>query len=131
MKTKVFAVLFSLTGFFAIAGGLYTWGDGSILAQTELLRVLIPWADIVFTGPVSLLSGYGLHRHMRWAPTLCLVTSGVYLFGSVLVFITILWNRDYSAMLFVPSISGLFIGTAYILHSLSKEKSTEDSAFNR
>jgi hypothetical protein len=49
-----FGILFILTGVFAIAGGLYTWGDGSIFSKTELLTVLIPWADIILTGPISL-----------------------------------------------------------------------------
>lgn len=102
MMHKAFGILFILTGFFAIAGGLYTWGDGSILAQTELLHVLIPWADIVLTGPVSLVSGFGIYRQVRWAQSLGLVTCGIYLLGSVLVFITMVWNRDYSVFLLVP-----------------------------
>jgi hypothetical protein len=52
---RIFAWLFILTGIFAIAGGLYIWGDGNIFDQSELVRVLIPWADIILTGPISLV----------------------------------------------------------------------------
>jgi hypothetical protein len=112
--TKAFGILFILTGFFAIAGGLYTWGDGSIFSQTELLTVLIPWADIILTGPISLICGYGIIKKMKWGRDFGLITSGIYIFGSLLVFISIFWNNDYSVFLMVPSISGLLIGTGYV-----------------
>lgn len=112
---KTFGVLFILTGVFAIVGGLYTWGDGSIFSQTELLTVLIPWADIILTGPISLVGGYGMLKNLKWGKVIGLVTSGIYIFGSVLVFITIIWNHDYSLFLIVPSISGFLIGAGFIV----------------
>jgi hypothetical protein len=111
---KTFGILFILTGVFAIAGGLYTWGDGSIFSQTELLSVLVPWADIILTGPISLISGYGIFKNMNWGKILGLLTSGIYTLGSVLVFITIIWNNDYSVFLLVPSISGFLLGAGYV-----------------
>lgn len=54
---KFFTVLFILTGIFAILGALYTWGEGSIFEQHELAKILIPWADILLTGPISILAG--------------------------------------------------------------------------
>jgi hypothetical protein len=65
---KVFGILFILTGFFAILGGLYTWGDGSIFQQTELMKVLIPWADVLLTGPLSLICGYGILKKKVLGP---------------------------------------------------------------
>lgn len=112
--TKAFGILFMLTGVFAIAGGLYTWGDGSIFSQTELLNVLIPWADIILTGPISLVCGYGIINNLNWGRDFGLITSGIYIFGSLLVFITIFWNNDYSVFLIVPSISGFLIGAGYV-----------------
>jgi hypothetical protein len=112
--TKPFGVLFILTGIFAIVGGLYTWGDGSIFSKTELLTVLIPWADILLTGPISLFSGLGILKNRSWAYVLGLITSGIYFFGSLLVFITIVWNKDYSIFLIAPSISGFLIAAAYV-----------------
>ena len=119
---KTFGILFILTGIFAIAGGLYTWGDGSIFSQTELLTVLIPWADIILTGPISLISGYGIFKNLNWGRILGLVTSGIYILGSVLVFITIVWNNNYSIFLIFPSISGLLIGVGFVVLTM-REKS--------
>jgi len=121
MKKK-FGILFILTGIFAIAGGLYTWGDGSIFSQTELLKVLIPWADVLLTGPLSLLSGYAILKKLSWAKIFGLLTSGIYLLGSVLVFITIAWNSDYSIFLIVPSVSGFLIAIGFTVCVL-REKS--------
>jgi len=118
---KTFGILFILTGIFAILGGLYTWGDGSIFSQTELLTVLIPWADIILTGPISIFSGYGILKNLHWGRILGIVTSGIYILGSVLVFITIVWNNDYSLYLIVPSISGFLIGTGFVVFTLSKK----------
>lgn len=119
--TKAFGTLFILTGIFAIAGGLYTWGDGSIFSKTELLTVLIPWADIILTGPVSIVCGYAIMKNLNWGSVLGLVASGIYIFGSVLVFITIVWKNDYSAFLVVPSISGFLIGSGFVTFTI-KEK---------
>jgi len=119
---KIFGILFILTGIFAIAGGLYTWGDGTIFSQTELLTVLIPWADIILTGPISLISGYGILKNLNWGRILGLFTSGIYILGSVLVFITIVWNNNYSVFLIVPSISGLLIGVGFVVFTI-REKS--------
>ena len=115
---KVFAILFILTGIFAIAGGLYTWGDGSIISQTELAKVLIPWADIILTGPISLMSGYGILKEQRWGEILGLLSSGIYIFGSILVFISIIWNANYSMFLIIPAASGLLIGVGFTLNVL-------------
>jgi hypothetical protein len=112
---KIFGILFILTGIFAIAGGLYTWGAGSIFSQTELLTVLIPWADIIFTGPISLISGYAILKNLSWGVILGLCTSGIYIFGSVLVFITIVWSDNYSVFLIIPSTSGFLIGVGFVV----------------
>ena len=114
MNHSIFGTLFILTGIFAIGGGLYTWGDGSILNQTELIKVLIPWADIILTGPLSLICGYGVLKERHWGTQLALATSGIYIFGSLLVFISIYWNQDYSIFLIIPASSGLLIGMGYI-----------------
>jgi len=119
---KVFGILFILTGIFSIVGGLYTWGDGSIFSQTELLTVLIPWADIILTGPISLVCGYAIIKNLFWGSVFGLVTSGIYILGSVLVFIAIIWNNDYSVFLIVPSVCGFLISLGFVIFSL-KEKS--------
>lgn len=118
--TKTFGILFILTGIFAIAGGLFTWGDGSIFSQTELLNVLLPWADIILTGPLSLISGYGILKNLKWAKIIGLLTSGIYIFGSVLVFITIVWNNNYSVFLILPSVSGFLIGSCFVVFTIKE-----------
>ena len=119
---KAFGILFILTGIFAIGGGLYTWGDGSIFAQNELVKVLIPWADIILTGPLSVVCGYGILKKQNWGQILGLCTSGIYVFGSTLVFITIFWNENYSIFLIIPSFSGLLIGLGFISQALIKKR---------
>jgi hypothetical protein len=102
-------------------GGFYTWGDGSIFSKTELVMVLIPWADIILTGPLSILSGYGILKNIKWGKILGLLTSGIYILGSVLVFITIVWNKDYSIFLMVPSFSGLLIGVGFAVFTIREK----------
>lgn len=118
--SRLFGTLFILTGIFAILGGLYTWGDGNIFDQNELVKVLIPWADILFTGPISLICGYGILKQKRWGYLLGLVASGIYVFGSLLVFISMFWNKEYSFFLVIPAFSGLAIGVGFILLVIKK-----------
>ena len=118
--SKVFGILFILTGIFALVGGIYTWGDGSLLNQTELIKLLIPWADIILTGPLSLVAGIGILKRKYWGPILGLAASGIYIFGSILVFITINWSKDYSFYLIVPASSGMLIGLGYIIQMIGK-----------
>ena len=124
MWSKTFGILFILTGIFAVLGGAYTWGDGSILEQNDLVKVLIPWADIVLTGPVSLLAGIGVLKRRSWGRTMGLVTAGIYLFGTALVVVSMVWNSDYSIFLIVPATSGLLISIGFIVFTLRKENAT-------
>jgi len=119
-NNQLFSYLFLLTGIFAIAGGFYTWGDGVIFDQNELIQVLIPWADIVLTGPVSIISAYGLRKNLTWGQKLGLTTSGIYVFGSLLVFISMIWNDTYPFLLILPSISGFLIGISFTFFQLRK-----------
>jgi hypothetical protein len=112
---KSFGILFLLTGIFAISGGFYTWGDGYILSQSQLIKILIPLSDIIFTGPVSLLTGWGLLKKRNWGNHLAMFTSGVYVFGSVLVFVLLVWNKQFQWHLFVPALSGLTIGMTFLI----------------
>jgi len=118
---KAFGILFILTGIFATAGGLYTWGDGSIFVQNELVKVLIPWADILLTGPLSIVCGYGILKNQYWGQILGLNVSGIYVFGSILVFISIIWNKDYSVFLIIPACSGLFIGLGFTAFAIKRK----------
>jgi len=118
---KFFGILFLVTGCFAIVGGLCTWGVGNIFFQQELEKVLIPWADILLTGPLSLICSYGILKKQHWGHILGLCTSGIYVFGSILVFISIFWYKDYSACLIVPALFGFLIGLSFTILNLIKK----------
>lgn len=119
---KTFGILFLLTGIFAIIGGLYTWGEGSIFNQNELLKVLIPWADIILTGPISILCGIGIIKKQYFGYILGLITSGIYIFGTTLVFVTMCYDENQPLYLFIPALSGLFIGLGFIIWILINKK---------
>jgi len=111
---NLYGTLFVLTVIFAIAGGFYTWGGGIINYQNELIDVLIPLAYIILTGPLSIFCGIGILRHRQSSELLGIAVSGIYIFGSLQVFITMFWNTSFSIMLFIPAISGLLIGLGFI-----------------
>lgn len=124
---KLFGILFILTGIFAILGGLYTWGDGNLLTQSELVKVLIPWADVIFTGPLSIICGNALLKNRHWGRDLGLALSGVYIFGSILVFISIIWQHNYSIFLIIPAVSGMLIGLGYVIKIVFKTSGNIDN----
>jgi hypothetical protein len=123
---RAFATLFFLTGVFAVLGAGYTWGKGSIFQQKELVDVLIPWADIVVTGPVSVAAAFALWTGRRWGPPLACATSGVYVFGSVLVFLTMVLSRAFSPLLFVPACFGLLLGAAFVASVIVRAEPSPD-----
>lgn len=111
---KFFSWFFLLTGIFAIVGALYTWGDGPIYHQKDLLTVLIPWADLLITGPLSLLAAFGVWNRKSWGFLLGLMVCGIYLFGSAMVYISLLWNgAPYPLELAYPPIVGIGFGIAF------------------
>ena len=87
--SRLFAGLFLSTGVFALVGALFTWGEGWLFYQKDLTISLIPLTDLIFTAPLSLLAGYGIWVKKSCGIALGLVTSGVYMFGSVQVYIMV------------------------------------------
>ena len=120
--SKLFSWLFLSTGDFAILGALYSWGEGPLLAQQELNLVLIPWADLLVTGPLSLLAALGLLRRRPWGTVLSLLSCGIYLFGSALVYISLAWQGPpYPLHLAFPPLLGIALGICFplwVCHSL-------------
>jgi len=112
--SKFYSWLFLSTGIFAIVGALYTWGDGPIYHQKNLVAVLVPWADLLITGPLSLLAAFGVWKTRSWGYLLGLMVCGIYLFGSALVYIALIWNgAPYPSELVYPPILGIGFGIAY------------------
>ena len=119
-NTRIFSWLFLSTGIFAIVGALYTWGDGPITAQADLLPVLVPWGDLLITGPISLLAAYGVSKRKSWGQILGLMVCGIYIFGSGLVYITLAWNgAPYPLHLALPPLAGIAIGISFPIWVLS------------
>jgi hypothetical protein len=122
-KTNVFerisTFFFFMTGIFAIIGALYAWGDGFLFDQKNLSIVLIPLADLLVTGPLSLLAAYGIGSKKDWGHIIGLMVCGIYLFGSALVYIILIWNgAPYPLQLVIPPIFGISFSIAYSLRFL-------------
>ena len=63
--SKFFSWLFFSTGIFAIVGALYTWGMDRSTTRRFIGRP-VPWADLLITGPLSLLAAYGVWKRLSW-----------------------------------------------------------------
>lgn len=112
--SKLFSWLFLSTGIFAIVGALYTWGDGPLYDQKDLLAALIPWADLVITGPLSLLAAFGVWKTRSWGYILGLMVCGIYFFGSALVYIGLIWDgAPYPLKLALPPVIGIGFSIFY------------------
>jgi len=122
-NTRIFSWLFLSTGIFAIIGALYTWGEGPIFSQERLLSVLVPWGDLLVTGPLSLLAAFGVGRKKSWGQICGLMVCGIYIFGSALVYITLAWyGAPYPIQLALPPLAGLAIGIGFPVWVLSSYK---------
>lgn len=120
-NTIIYAGLFLTTGLFAILGGLYTWGKGPLFVHNDLVEALVPWGDLLMTGPLSLLAAFGLLKNTRWGYLMGLMVCGIYLFGSNLVYISLVWHgKPYPLQLALPPLAGILIGVSYpiwLVHS--------------
>ena len=113
---RVYAWLFISTGIFALIGSLYTWGEGFLFAQDDVTKSLIPLADLIVSAPFSLIAGVGLWRKKTWGIIFGLLTSGVYFFGSVQVYIMIFSKGyPYPMQMFIPPIFGLGIASGFLI----------------
>ncbi|TAE48234.1 MAG: hypothetical protein EAZ89_15555 [Bacteroidetes bacterium] len=121
----LFAWLFLTTGIFAVAGSLFSWGEGWLFSQSQLSRVLLPWGDLILTGPLSLLSAYAVGSKRAWGIYTGLLTSGMYLFGSVLVFISLIWaGKPYPLRLIIPPIAGVSIAVSLFIWVMRGRRDT-------
>lgn len=119
---KIFAFLFISTGFFAVIGALFTWGDGWLFAKENADNMLLPLADLIVSGPISLLAAFGVLYKKRWGNAIGLVTCGVYIFGSVLVYILVFKNGNpYPVRFLIPPIFGLGISIWFIFWAIQNK----------
>jgi hypothetical protein len=118
---SLFAWLFFTTGVFAIIGSLFSWGEGWLFNQFNLSNGLIPLGDLILTAPLSLIAACGLWFKKVWGIYTGLLTSGIYIYGSLLVFISVVWNgRPYPIQLIIPPIFGLSIAIFYFIWVVKK-----------
>jgi hypothetical protein len=121
--TRIFSWLFFSTGIFAIIGALYTWGEGIIYVQDNLLSVLVPWGDLLITGPLSLIAAFGVGKRKSWGQICGLMVCGIYIFGSALVYISLAWfGAPYPIHLALPPLAGIAIGIGFPVWVLSSYK---------
>lgn len=120
---KVFAWLFLLTGIFSIVSSLFAWGEGWLFTMTRFDSFLLPMADLLTTAPLSLLTAYGIFKKKHWGHTCGVLTSGMYMFGSVIVFITLFWKEQGNALeLLVPSLSGFALALSFFIFNIKKRQ---------
>ncbi len=116
--SAVFAVSLGLTGIFALASSLASWGRGWLFDQTDLMAVWLPWADLWLTVPLSLATAVGLTLRRPWGEDLGLVTSGAYLLGSALVAVEVAWmGPPWPWTLVLPPFAGVAIAVAFFFAS--------------
>jgi hypothetical protein len=102
---------------------LYSWGEGWLFEQKNISSCLIPIADLIVAAPLSLITSFGIGTRKSWGIPLGLVTSGVYIFGSVLVYIQLIWNGlPYPLHLAIPPLFGITISIYFIVLAIKSNK---------
>jgi hypothetical protein len=113
---KIFGLLFLLTGIFSIISSLYAWGEGWLFSISDLNSFLLPMADLLTTGPLSLITAYGILKGKDWYIKVGILTAGMFIYGSVLVLITLLCKgKPYPIQLIIPSTTGFVIAISFFI----------------
>ena len=114
-----FGILFLVTGFLALIGALYTWGRGPIWTA-EPVFALIPLADLLLAAPASVVAGIALLLKKSWALRWTLLVSGMYVYGSILVWLLLLLFPHYrSPELWIAPVWGLLLAIYFYAKSPS------------
>ncbi|NQS92614.1 MAG: hypothetical protein HQ574_09415 [Chloroflexi bacterium] len=75
---------------------------------------MVPWGDLLITGPLSLLAAFGVARRKSWGYVVGLMVCGIYLFGSALVYISLIWDgAPYPLKLVFPPVVGIGFGISF------------------
>lgn len=112
---RAYGWLFLSTGIFAMVGALFTWGTGWLFARHDLSESIIPVADLLIAGPLSILAGIGLFNAKRWGIILGIACSGIYIYGSIQVYFLLIRNGPpYPWQLLLPPIFGIGIATSFM-----------------
>ena len=115
-QARFLSVSLFLTGIFAIAGALYRWGDGSIFNAPLGTDLQLFIADLLITGPISIIAVIGFLKLKKWAIISSILASGIYIYGSALVYINVFQNgAPYLLKLIIPPIFGIALSIAIIM----------------
>ncbi len=105
---KQISILFIATGIFAAVGALYRWGEGPLFNAPAGTDVSLLYADLFLTAPLSIITGKAYKNLKPWAPLIGMLTAGIYLFGSFLVYASLIQNgAPYPLKLIIPPIFGI------------------------
>ena len=104
-------------------GGVYSWGEGFIFSQKEISKILLPLSDLFLAGPLSLFTAIGIYHQKAWGFFLGILLSGVFIHGSVLVFISEI-HRGLPANLsyIIPALLGLIFSIAFAYWTFKNRK---------
>lgn len=114
-QAKIIAISLIATGIFAAVGSLYTWGNGLLFFTPTDVDLGIFIADLIVAAPVSLIAGIGFWNLRRWGLFMSLFAVGVYIYGSVQVYVFVLQTSSYSLTYIIPPIFGIGLSTGLII----------------
>lgn len=107
-QAKIFAISYFITGIFAAMGALYRWGDGSLFLAQPGDDIALFIAELVVAAPASIIASIGLVKLQRWGLIMSLFSTGVFIYGSALVYASIfLFGAPIPLKLLIPPIFGI------------------------
>jgi hypothetical protein len=84
---KVLAALLLVFGLMALVGSLFLWGQGFILLAPAGVDLSYPVTDILVNAPACLIAALGLWTCRRYGYIAAQFTAGVFMYGSVEIFV--------------------------------------------
>jgi hypothetical protein len=115
-EALLFSWLFLSTGIFALVGALFTWGEGWVFSERVFDKAWLPLGDLFVSAPLSFLAAAGLRSRKTWGCVLGAFAAGVYLLGSALVWIQLVWNgQPWPWQLACPPVAGTSLALGYFV----------------
>ncbi|NMC06867.1 MAG: hypothetical protein GYA24_16735 [Candidatus Lokiarchaeota archaeon] len=107
-SARMYSMSFLTTGIFAAVGALYRWGDGPLFSAAPGTDLELYIAELVVAAPAAILASVGMSRLRRWGMLLVLFTTGVLIYGSILVYASILSTGfPFPLELCIPPVFGI------------------------
>lgn len=97
-----------MTGVFAMVGAMYRWGEGPLFTAPPGTDVQLFYAEIIVCGPVSFIAAAGYWKMKKWGLFAGLVSTGIYLYGSAMVYVSVFQaGFPIPLQLVIPPIFGI------------------------